>query len=362
MKFVVNGRETNAEPRPGQCLRTLLREQAHFEVKKGCDAGDCGACAVLVDGEPLHSCIFPAQRIEGREVTTAAGLGSVDDLHPVQQAFVDHFGFQCGFCTAGMVVTASTLTPADLPDLPRLMKGNLCRCTGYRAVRQAIEAGVTRSDPVGRAAQPQLVGQSAHPPAARRVVTGSEPYTFDFLPPNCRYLRVLGSPHPHARITSIDTAAAQVVDGVELVLTHQNTPPQRYSTARHENRLDDPDDTRMFDDVVRFVGQRLAAVVATIAAAAEQACRQIQVEYEVLPAVFHPEMARASGAPLLHPDRRPADRWPTPAGTWSRRCTASRRGSGRGAGCLRGDCVRYLAKPAGGPCAAGNPRQPGLAR
>ena len=321
MKFVVNGADTVAEPRPGQCLRTLLREQAHFEVKKGCDAGDCGACAVLVDGEPVHSCIFPAQRIEGRRVTTVAGLGSPEDLHPVQQAFVDHFGFQCGFCTAGMVVTASTLTPADLPDLPRLMKGNLCRCTGYRSVRQAIEAGVrppgppvpplaaTVSTPAAPVSTPvHAVGQSAHPPAAGRVVTGAEPYTFDLDVPGCLHLRVLGSPHPHARIVAIRTDDAAAVDGVRLVLTHDNTPAQRYSSARHENRLDDPDDTRFLDDVVRFVGQRVAAVVATTVAAAEEACRRIRVEYEVLPAVFDPEDARAQGAPLLHPQRTPRDR------------------------------------------------------
>lgn len=326
MRFAVNGEEIDAAPAPGQCLRTLLRDHGHSEVKRGCDAGDCGACSVLIDGEPVHSCLFPAPRIEGRSVMTAAGLGTPGALSPMQEAFVDHFGFQCGFCTPGMVVTASTLSAEDLDDLPRRMKGNLCRCTGYRAIEESIRDGVARGArnlgstgirPAERFAHAagDAIGRSLHPPAAERIVAGLEPYTFDLSDDErdgpyagMLVLRVLGSPHAHARIVAIDTTGAEAVPGVVLVLDHRSVSTPLFSTARHEHREDDPDDTRVLDDTVRFVGQRVAAVVAETAAAAEAACRLIRVDYDVLPAVFDPELARRPGAPLLHPDRTPADR------------------------------------------------------
>lgn len=299
----INDQSVDAQPRAGQCLRTFLRETGHPDVKKGCDTGDCGACTVLVDGAPVHSCIYPAARAVDRAVTTVAGLGTPEDLHPVQRAFVEAAGFQCGFCTAGFVVTAAGLDLRGAePDLERTLKGNLCRCTGYRSIRDAL-AGRRNVGPA--TADGAAFGASLAAPAAERVVTGTEPYTLDLPETGVLHLALVQSPHAHARITRIDTTRAAAAPGVRLVLTHHDVPDVYYSTARHESRLDDPDDTRMLDDVVRFRGQRVAAVVADSVGAAQRAAALVEVEYDVLPAVHDPEAARAPGAPLLHADKSP---------------------------------------------------------
>jgi len=299
VRFEINGEPVDATPQPGQVLRTLLRDLDHFEVKKGCDAGDCGACSVLLDGAPIHSCIYPAHRLEGARVTTVSGLGTPEKPHPLQQSFVDAAGFQCGFCTAGMIVTASTFTEHDHADLPRLLKGNLCRCTGYRSIKDAI-CGVANTE---HPADGKAIGTSVRAPAGMRVATGTEAYTLDLTTTALLHLAVLGSPHPHARILSIDTAAAEALDGVAAVLTHHDSPATLFSTGRHEHRTDDPDDSLVLDPVLRFRGQRVAAVVADSAAIAQRALELIEVDYELLPAVFDPQVARRPGSPLVHPEK-----------------------------------------------------------
>jgi putative selenate reductase molybdopterin-binding subunit len=299
--YEINGERSDARPRPGQCLRTFLREQGWRGVKKGCDAGDCGACTVHVDGVPVHSCIYPAVRADGRRVSTVEGLGRGTGLHPLQQAFLDAQAFQCGFCTAGMLMTAAALDDDLRADLPRALKGSLCRCTGYRAIEDAL-SGVSHVDDPGPGA---AIGRNLPAPAGPDVVTGRARYTFDVDVPGVLHMKVLRSPHPHARIIAIDAAAALAIPGVHLVLTHHDAPRRLYSTAQHEIVADDPADTRVLDDVVRHVGQRVAAVIADTEAAAEAGCRAVTVTYEVLPAVLDPDEAMRPGAPVLH-DKDPA--------------------------------------------------------
>jgi CO/xanthine dehydrogenase Mo-binding subunit/aerobic-type carbon monoxide dehydrogenase small subunit (CoxS/CutS family) len=301
MSTMIDGRVADAAPAPGQCLRTYLRDQGALGVKKGCDGGDCGACTVWLDGEPVHSCLMPAFRAEGRSVTTIQGLAEDGALHPMQQRFLDAQAYQCGFCTAGMIMTAASLSTEQCADLPHALKGNLCRCTGYRAIADAVAGVAEAEDDVAG----EAMGASLRNPFGPSIVTGHARYTMDVSVDEpglagLLHLKVLRSPHAHAKVTSIDRSGALALPGVVAVYTWEDVPRTLFSTATHEDHLVDPDDTLLLDDTMRFVGQRLAAVVAETEAAAEAGCRALVVEYEVLPAVFDPEAAMLPDAPVLH--------------------------------------------------------------
>jgi len=296
MNYIVNGIEFSAEPPAGQCLRTLLRDFGMFGVKKGCDAGDCGACTVWLDGAPVHSCLMPAFRAAGCAITTIEGLAPEGQLHPLQQAFLDAQAFQCGFCTAGMIMTSASLDAQRRADLPHALKGNLCRCTGYRSIDDALHGRASAEEDIAG----QACGASLKNPFGEAIVTGRARYTMDVAIEGLLHMKVVRSPHAHARIRAIDRSKALAVPGVVEIFTWEDVPRKLFSSATHEDHLVDPDDTYVLDNVVRFVGQRVVAVVAETEAAADNACRLIAIDYEALPAVFDPVVAMEPGAPLLH--------------------------------------------------------------
>ncbi len=145
MQFILNGKEVRVEVPPHWTLLRLLREGLGLTgTKEGCGIGECGSCTVLLDGMPVNSCLILAPKVEGRKVETIEGLGSRDLLHPLQKSFIEHGAIQCGFCTPGMLMSSKALLDRNpkptRPEIKEAISGNLCRCTGYQQIIEAIEA------------------------------------------------------------------------------------------------------------------------------------------------------------------------------------------------------------------------------
>ena len=146
LSFTLNGDRVEADIEANWTLLHLLRDQLELTgTKEGCGKGECGACTVIVDGKAVNSCLYPAMELEGKEVLTIEGLADVDgNLHPIQNAFVEHGAVQCGFCTPGMVMSAKALLdenpkPSE-EEIRMAIAGNFCRCTGYVQIIEAIKA------------------------------------------------------------------------------------------------------------------------------------------------------------------------------------------------------------------------------
>ena len=150
VSFMLNSREVVIVASPLETLQHVLRDQmGYLATKSGCAQGGCGSCSVLVDGEPMVSCLLPVKDIEGREVTTLEGLTkTADELHPLQSAFFDNFAVQCGYCSPGMIMVSKALlerNPQPTRDeIADAIAGNVCRCTGYQSIFEAIEDAAQR--------------------------------------------------------------------------------------------------------------------------------------------------------------------------------------------------------------------------
>lgn len=147
--FQLNGRETEVMVKPMTTLQKILREQLGLTAaKSGCKQGGCGSCTVLVNGEPILSCLLPIEDVAGQAVTTLEGLTPVEGLHPIQRAFFENYGIQCGYCSPGMIMTAQALLAGNphptRAEIIEAISGNYCRCTGYEPIIQSIQDAARR--------------------------------------------------------------------------------------------------------------------------------------------------------------------------------------------------------------------------
>ncbi|QBD81791.1 2Fe-2S iron-sulfur cluster binding domain-containing protein [Ktedonosporobacter rubrisoli] len=348
LELRINGVITNLDVAPNESLMNLLRREGHCGVRHGCESGECGACTVLVDGTPRPSCVMLAAQAGGCTLTTIEGVGTANQLHQLQQAFSEIGAVQCGFCTPGMLLSAYALLKRN-PDpteqeVRDALSGNLCRCTGYAKPVQAVlrAAAMMRQEAVSDleynvikhpandgnrinnisritakmpaltsaalqgGAQPEnqlrVIGKPIKNIDATKLVTGQAAFTTDVSLKGMLYGRVLTSPHAHAVIRDIDVSEARTVPGVHAVLTYKDVPRIPYSSVERADSEIGPFDQYCLDYIVRYAGDRVAAVAAETPEAAEEALKLIQVTYDVLPAILDPRQALAPNAPKLHPE------------------------------------------------------------
>ena len=275
MKTTVNGVEREFDPDLHDTAVDVLRDGLDLTgTKMVCGAGVCGACTVLLDGEPVCSCLVPAARLEGRQVRTVEAHGT-DDLHPVQRALVMHEGLQCGYCTPGFVQSAIAFHDrwraehgTERPDreaVAEALAGNICRCGAYPGIHEGVAAACEGRYDADEPVSPVRID-------ALPRVTGEARYTTDIKRPGMLHAAIVRSTEAHAEVLSVDCAKALDVEGVVAA---------RQVLAGNE---------------VHHVGKPVAAVVARDRRTAKRAARLIAVTYEPLPALIDPREARKADA------------------------------------------------------------------
>ena len=305
ISFLLNGRGITIQVDPSRSLLRVLRDDLGLTgTKQGCDSqGECGACTVLLDGEAVRSCLTPIGKVAGRRVTTVEGLAQGGQLHPLQQAFMDHGAVQCGYCTPGMIMSGVALLNRTAnptrQQIVEAMSGNLCRCTGYRAIVEAIEAAgaVLRGETVAPPPERRVIGGSQVRVDALDKVTGAAQYVEDIQMPGLLHAALVGSPLPHAQVMGIDPGPALEVPGVVRVLTAADIPG---ANSLDDYSRDEPLLTPV-GDTVRMLGAVVALVVADSPEAARAGAAAVQVDYRPLPVVYDPVEAMQPGAVRLYP-------------------------------------------------------------
>jgi len=307
IEATVNGRKVAKSVAPFARLLDFVRDDLNLTgTKEGCGAGECGTCSVFVDGVLVKSCLVPAAKAKGTTIETVEGLARSGELTVLQKAFHKTGASQCGYCIPGMVMAATAAIRSDPlvsdDEIKERLGGNICRCTGYSKIFEAVElardvmngarpATALLEDDVEEG---QFIGANVRRLDAPSKVSGALRYAGDTVMPGMLHVGVLRSPHPHARIVSIDTSAAEAMAGVEAVITSADVPGvDGFGVFVHDQPV-------MAKGKVRYVGEAVAAVAAEDELTAKRAAAAITVVYEALPAIFDPDEAMKPGAPVVH--------------------------------------------------------------
>jgi len=314
IQLTINGKAYSTTIVSGETLAALLRDRLHLTgTKVGCGEGTCGSCTVLVEGRPVLSCVFPAEKADGKTILTIEGLAErVNEellLHPLQEAFVQYGAVQCGFCTPGQIMTAYALLKKNpnptQADIRRALKSRLCRCAAYPSIEKAILAAarsLITGDPVTKPVlEPSIhagkvVGHAHTRPDAIAKVTGEGIFSDDLHFEGMLYARARRAMVPHAFLKKLDISKAKALKGVVAVLTAEDIP------GEHHHGLVNDDWPVMvgIGERVRYAGDTIAIVAAETKAIADQACELIAAEFEILPVISSPVQAREAGQPRLH--------------------------------------------------------------
>ncbi|MEM7034549.1 MAG: molybdopterin-dependent oxidoreductase [Chloroflexota bacterium] len=288
MKTNINGENVDFAPQPDDSVVDIVRDTYSLTgTKLVCGSGACGACTVLVDGIPMTSCLLPAQHIEDKTVETVEHYQG-DSLHPIQKAFMVHDGLQCGYCTPGFIMEGiafykrwrekhGTETPSR-ELIAEALAGHLCRCGAYDGIYEAVQRACAGEYDAVETVRSQRVD-------ALEKVTGQAKYTTDIHLEGQLVGGIYRSPHGHAKIRSVSTAAAEKMEGVFAV--HKMLPK---------------------DEIMRYVGEPMIAIAAENKQTLQQAFDALEIDYEILPAVAGIESAMRPDAPVLfdNPDMAPS--------------------------------------------------------
>ncbi len=302
IQFVLNGETVHAVVGENDKLLGYLRNQQHlYSVKNGCNTGQCGACTVLIDGQPKRACVTKMSKLNDAVVETLESLHQDGELHDIQKAYIQSGAIQCGFCTPGMIMATKALLDQNLnptvEDIKQALKFNLCRCTGYVAIIDAVQlaARMMRGEETFHEPEGMLgVGSSPYGRDLVAKAMGLPIFADDRSFADMLYGKVVYAHRAHAKILSLDTTKAKALEGVVAVATHDDLPAAKTFGLINKNQQ------ILAKDEVIFVGDPVAVVYATTQEIAEEAAKLVSVSYEDLPAVFTPQEAIASDDVFYH--------------------------------------------------------------